>query len=380
MSQTKVPIKNWSLRQFMRYDTVSQRWYFLDEISASSYDEIMQVFGQNKPSRTNCIVCGENDTPHSISDKYCDSCFAYLNVIGHNPGETILLPEKIQNLGIKPKIGRPFNITFKTRGTNLPTYNQKAFEKGVKICLGGHDGKHCLFIGDQIIPINPDLWEVVVSKKSTHKIYKADIVISTVETIIYNGRILSGNFTQGAMYGGIVCENVYLGECISLNDNRRYLEKYNEAMTLIASGDETKINQGKQQLLEIEGLKFPNSTSLQELISRPGLVGIIDPRSTRIVDGQPELVRVCPHCYRCAVREQILKNDNETQLIPAASQKVAEEPTVSKLKYDRDTEELREEIRMLKRCNKELKGKVNKLTTTIDDIAFKANYFKKSYV
>jgi hypothetical protein len=410
MSQSKVHIKNWSLRQFMRYDVTSQRWYFLDEISASNYDEIMQVLKRNVPDgkETTCVICDENNTPHSMSDKYCDSCFAYLNVIGHNPGEIIQLPEKIQKLGIKPKIGRPFSITFNARGNGFPTYNQKGFssEIGAKICLGGQNGKHCLFIKDQVIPINPDLWEVVVLKKSAHKIYKSDIIISTVETIIYNGRILSGTFTQGALYGGVICENVYLGECLSINDNKRYYEEYNQAMTLLASGDETKINQAKQQLIEIEGLKFPNN-SLNESISRPGLVGIIDPRSTSIVDGRPELVRVCLYCHRCAVREQILKNKNEPHEIPQKAaildiQIVDSVPMVPKIQYDRDTDELklkydrdvallkhkydhtvvelRDEIKLLKRQNKVLKDKVGKLTTTIDDIAFKASHFKKTYL
>lgn len=297
-------LKNLTINEFMRYDQATGKWSWLNNtIEAKDYASIMKELNSDNddykhknPNKVKgpCIICAEPSMRYFISDCYCDSCFAWFNVIAHNNGEILNIPDKL-----KPTVDSMPHISGKTifmefKSSEVAQKNNTVITSTFtqKIFLGGQHGKPALFIGNTVIPLNPDKCEVLISKVYTNKSWGSKIDVLIKDDIVYNGELLHGKFNKCGLLGNTVCENAYIGECVSMHEQKYFLKE--SQMAEPRAGYELK--------------KFPNPLKLNEVITNPGVVGIIQPKKLQDNGIYCPWINVGKYCPRCADRNTTEKN------------------------------------------------------------------------
>jgi hypothetical protein len=340
-------VKQTALNKFKSFDEENQRWVYLGSIYEKNYNEIMdQLCVENENFRhgdpdhkkfDNCMTCGGEVTKHWIADKYCNSCFAHFNTVGHDNGD-LTIPPHLATQGVEKMIGKG-DIYMEFRGTgSTPTIAAAAFGKK-KILLGAHEHKHCLYVGKTVIVLNPELCEVQVFKEATRDAHKTRLKFIIHEEIVINGMALTGNFNNCALVGNVVCDNAYLEECLSINEHKK----------AIVDGTTVGI--------------FPNKEKLNELITNPGVVGVVESKATK---SKPKTgaywVSVGNFCPRCAHAMREKKEKNE--IAPKAAARF-----VPREHYEQEKElvkKLELKVLELRQKNRVLAKTVNVLTCELD--------------
>jgi hypothetical protein len=351
-------LKHLNIREFMQYNETTRSWSWLGgTIEAKNYRSIMNILESDNndyihknPNKVKgpCIICAEPSMRYFISDCYCDSCFAWFNVIAHNNGEVLDIPDKLKSTvdSMPPIAGKTVFMEFKSseatpKANTITTLTQKIF-------LGGHKGVPSLFIGKSIIPLNPDNVDVTISKVYVNQSYGSKIDILIKDDVYYNGQLIHGKFNKCGLLGNTVCENAYIGECVSMYEHKYFLKESD--MENPRDGYENKA--------------FPNPLKLNEVITNPGVVGIIQPKKLQDNGVFCPWINIGKYCPRCAERNTTEKNATSNDYV---AKTIVNEPlfldkVVSKLvpreEYDRvvtENKELREKNETLQEDVKALR-------------------------
>jgi hypothetical protein len=325
-------VRKTTLGKLWRFSEEHQRWEYNvcvdgddQYIHTKKYEDVMKELMVDNPKfahgnpyhekMSECKICGDEVTKHWISDGYCNQCFAHLNVIGHDNGDGISqIPDYLSRKGVGRTPAKNIYIEFMETG-DKPTMTAAYFKKG-KILLGGHDHKICLYISDQIVMIDPEQCEVLIYKEKIKVGFKTRIVLLMHEEVVIDGYALSGNYNNCAMAGNVVCDNAYVGECLSLNEPI-----------------------------------YPDVEKLNEIITNRGIVGILESKTTKAVKRSP-WITIGNHCPRCA---------NNVEEKPEISEKPKNIKYIPRERYEQEVDknkrlelqiiDLRKKVRTLKRVN-----------------------------
>lgn len=365
-------LKSLNIRDFMSYDPTTKEWSWLNgTIKAKDYQSIMDTlnidndeYKHKNPNKVkgHCIICAEPAMRYFISDCYCDSCFAWFNVIAHNNGEILDIPSKLKPTvdSMPPISGKTIFLEFKTsmvsqNNNPIPTFpNNHVGAFTQKIFLGGQNGMPALFIGNTVIPVNPDKCEILISKVFTNKSWGSKIDVLIKDDIFCDGLLLNGKFNKCGLLGNTVCENAYIGECLSMYEQKYYLKEHEIA------------NSGAVARAGYETKKFPNPLKLHEVITNPGVVGIIQPKKLQDNGVYCPWINIGKYCSRCADRNtterNATSNDTKDNAKDAAKEAELQEKVLSKMvpraEYERvikENTELREKNEILQEDVKALR-------------------------
>jgi len=310
------------LNEFMRFDEEKQCWVYLNEIYAKNYEEVLRelsVINPNfmhgtpgHPKLVKCMTCGAKVMDHWLSDRYCNSCFAHLNTIAHDNGQSPIV-QYLATQGVEPIVTKTdLSIDF-TAHSEHP--RMVAANLNIQILLGAHNQKHCLYIGDDVILINPESCEVVIYKQMVKTGQKVILALICHEEVIYDGHVLSGNFNKSALVGNVVCDNAYLGECSSINEKD----------------------------------SFPDKEKLNELITNPGVVGVLDIKPGKSKKKTGKWVSVGNLCPRCAKNMMDKKDIVEKKVSRFIPKEVHDQTVQEKEKLEMLVIDLRKRNRILEK-------------------------------
>jgi len=328
-------VRKTTLDKLWRFSEEHQRWEYNvcvngDEqyIYPKEYEEVLKelmvenpkfahgnFYHENEPE---CKICGGEVTKHWISDGYCGQCFAHLNIIGHDNGyKKSQIPEYISNHGIGMLSGKNVYMEFMETG-DKPIMKAADFTK-MKILVGANETNICLYIQDNVVNIDAEQCEVLIYKDKVKEGFKTRLVFLIHEEIVINGYALSGNFNNCAMVGNVVCDNAYMGECLSLNESI-----------------------------------YPDETKLNEIITNRGIIGILESKTNKALKRSRWITigNYCPRCANHAHTEAMKKESYEkpkpVKLIPRERY---EQEVEKNKRLELQVIDLRKKIRTLKRVN-----------------------------
>lgn len=252
----------------------------------------------SKCPNTDCIMCGRPKSKVWITTIMCEECYTNWVGIMHNSGDNLNLPTYFLEAARSHRYVRGKNIFlhFKSKHSQ-PKMTSYGFNQ--RIYLGMKNMRPILVIGKNIIPLDPVEDYVEIYQAFTMRRYMAKIDIYIHEPIEVDGKVLEGCFSNCTLLGKVICDQAFLGECLSLRDKAVQWPAHAENI--------------KDYKITIVDCAYPEQR-LNEMITPAGVTGITQAKLEMIEESQAlTCVNSGDYCPRCSDERLLKKKINMAQ-------------------------------------------------------------------